>query len=146
MESSSTTKLPTFNIIGNSKVKQNNIYGDITVYSPTTFNGFRPLVGATVINSKIDAKIAGSDLLAPILPNKNSTQVNPYVGLRYEFGQDAAIEARTTQTRDFKTVVGVKGTVKRRIADNVFLEATLGTDRGRGYNNTYGMVGIKVAF
>jgi hypothetical protein len=146
MDASATSKLPTLNIVGSSKVRQNNVYGDITVYSPTTFNGFRPLVGATVINSKIDAKTYGSDLLAPILPNKNSTQVNPYVGLRYEFGQDAAIEARTTQTRDFKTVVGVKGTVKRKIADNVFLEATLGTDRGRGYNNTYGMIGIKVAF
>ena len=146
MDASSTSKLPTFGIVGSSKVKQNNIYGDITVYSPTAFNGFRPLVGATVINSTIDAKVAGSDLLTPILPNKNSTQVNPYVGLRYEFGQDAAIEARTTQTRDFKTVVGVRGTVKRKIADNVFLEATLGTDRGKGYNNTYGMVGIRVAF
>jgi hypothetical protein len=66
--------------------------------------------------------------------------------MRYEYNDYVSAEVRATQTKDYKTVVGVKATLNRPISNNVKVFASVGHDRGHNYNNTYGMVGLKVAF
>ena len=85
----------------------------------------------------------GSQLLYNA-PTKGATTFGvPYAGLRYEFDKDITIDYRVTQSPDFKTVHGVRATMKKEIADDVYLQFTLGSEKGgRGYNNTYGMVGL----
>jgi hypothetical protein len=146
-EYNNTTSLPLFSLFNQGKVKQNNIYADATVYSPKDFNGFRPLFGLTVNRSEItDSKEMGSALLSSA-PNKGvTTRVNPYIGLRYDIDKNVGIETRVTQTKDFKTVVGVRGTVSKEVYKNVYVNASVGVDKGRNYSNITGMIGLKVIF
>ena len=146
-EYNSSTSLPLFSLFNQGKVKQNNVYADATVYSPKDFNGFRPLFGLTVNRSEIaDSKEIGSELLSTA-PNKGvTTRVNPYVGVRYDVDKNIGIETRVTQTKDFKTVVGVRGTVSKEVYKNVYLNASVGVDKGRNYSNITGMIGLKVLF
>jgi hypothetical protein len=53
---------------------------------------------------------------------------------------------RATQTKDFKTVGGIRAVAKTELFDGVFLNATVGLDKGTGYQAASGTLGIKVAF
>ena len=79
-------------------------------------------------------------------PVMKSTVVNPYVGVRYDFDENVGIETRVTQTKDFKTVAGVRGVAKTEIDKGVFLNATVGFDKGKNYTGVVGTIGIKIDF
>ena len=117
---------------------------DNTVYSPVAFYGLRPYAGVLVNHSSIDKVTSMGSPLLYNPPTKGATTYGvPYAGLRYEFDKDFTIEYRATKSPDFKMVHGVKATMKKEISDDVFLQFTLGSEKGgRGYNNTYGMVGL----
>jgi hypothetical protein len=87
----------------------------------------------------------GSALLSTA-PTMNSTTVNPYVGVRYDFDENVGIETRVTQTKDFKTVAGVRGVAKTEIDKGVFLNAAVGFDKGKDYTGAVGTVGLKINF
>ena len=146
-ENKVATSIPTFSLYNNSKFRQNNYYADIAFYTPNAYEGFRPLIGATVNASQIgNTSEAGSPLLSTT-PDKGTTkQFNPYVGVRYEFDKDIGLEGRVTHNADFKTVAGVKATVNKEIFDGVFLNGGLGFDKGSNYQAVIGTVGVKVAF
>ena len=131
---------------GISKAAQTNIYGDLTVYSAESFWGFRPLVGATVVRSSVSNAWDSNALLATAPAAKTTIQANPYVGLRYEFDKDISIEGRVTKTHDYKTVAGVRATVKKDITDDISVNLTIGADKGKNYNNLVGMVGLNARF
>jgi hypothetical protein len=76
----------------------------------------------------------------------NSTVVNPYVGVRYDFDENVGIETRVTQTKDFKTVAGVRGVAKTEIDKGVYLNASVGFDKGKNYTGVAGTIGIKIDF
>ena len=67
--------------------------------------------------------------------------------MRYDVSKEFSIEYRATQSPDFKTVHGVRASIKKEIADDVFLNFTLGSDNGgKGYHSAVGMVGLVVKF
>ena len=101
-------------------------------------------MGALINNSTIsDAKTTGNLLLANTPPKGSTTYGVPYAGLRYEFDKNVSLEYRMTQSPDFKTVHGVRASVKKEIDKDVYLDFVLGSEKGsRGYTNTYGMVGL----
>ena len=105
------------------------------------------MVGATVNASQIgNVSESGSPLLSTA-PDKGVTkQVNPYVGLRYDFDTDMSLEGKVTHNPDFKTVFGTKATIKKEIFDNVYLNGGVGFDKGSNYQAVIGTVGVKVAF
>lgn len=141
------TSIPQFALFNKNKVKQTLFYGDLALYSAESYNGIRPFIGATAITSKIDnISESGSPLLSTLPSDKTWNRVNPYAGLRYEYNKNINFEARATQTQDYKTVVGVKGTVNKNLSDRVKLYATVGHDQGHNYSNTYGMIGLKISF
>ena len=141
------TSIPAYNLKNSSEIKQSIVYGDLVVYSAKSFNGLRPFFGTTFTHSKIDSySDNGTPLLSTIPNDKSTNRTNPYVGLRYEYDNNVSAEIRATQTKDYKTVVGVKATMSRPLVNNVKVFASVGHDRGHNYNNTYGMMGLKVAF
>ena len=141
-----STSMPIFALYNSAKFKQYNYYADITIYTAETFEGFRPLFGAMFNQSQIkNYNEIGSALLSTA-PTMNSTTINPYVGVRYDFDENAGIEARVTQTKDFKTVAGVRGVAKTEIDTGVFLNATVGFDKGKNYTGAVGTIGIKINF
>lgn len=141
-----STSIPSFALINSAKFKQYNYYADVTLYTAETFEGFRPLVGVTVNQSQIkNYNEVGSALLSTA-PVMKSTVVNPYVGVRYDFDENVGIETRVTQTKDFKTVAGVRGVAKTEIDKGVFLNATVGFDKGKNYTGVVGTIGIKIDF
>ena len=142
----STASIPEFGITGSSKAAQTNTYGDLTIYSAEDLWGFRPLVGATIVRSKI-SNAWDSNALLPMAPaGKTTVQTNPYLGLRYEFNENIAAEARTTQTKDFGNVKSIKITAKQEIFDDVSLSASISYARGSHYTNTTGMLGLDWKF
>jgi hypothetical protein len=143
---SSSTSLPLFSLINVQKARQNVFYADLGIYSPETFENFRPLLGALVSHSQItDVKSSGSVLIAPDAA-KSNTQVLPYVGVRYEFDPDIGLEFRATQTRDFGTVGGVRVSARKSITDEVSINTSIGADLGKNYTGFVGMIGLNVKF
>lgn len=141
------TNISAFNLSNTNKIKQRNIYGDLTVYSPVTFGGFRPLFGATVINNNLSSKEEwGSPLLSAIPDYKSKTEVRPYAGVRYEVGDGFSVEARGTHSRDFKNVVQVRGTYEKNLSEYVKVHVSAGVDKGSGMTGFVGMVGLTARF
>jgi hypothetical protein len=140
------TSMPIFALYNNTKFKQNTYYADLTVYTADTYYGFRPLVGATVNQSQLNNIVELGSALLSTIPNKTSTSVNPYVGVRYDLDNNISFETKVTQTKDFKTVGGIKLVAKTEIDKGVFLNATIGFDKGKGYTAAVGTIGLKVEF
>lgn len=139
--------IPSFALTNQTKVNQNLYYSDVAVYAPTSFYKLRPFAGVTTAVSDIPSMNSfGSPLLATLPLNKTTHRVNPYAGVRYEYSNDIAIEGRLTQTRDYKTVAGVRAVAKKQISKNTYIDLTVGHDRGKNFNNTYFMVGLKISF
>jgi hypothetical protein len=142
-----SVSLPQFVLYNNEKFRQTNFYADLGVYGAIAVHGFRPLLGATIITSSIGAdQTSGSTLLNSAPQQGRTTEINPYVGVRYEFSDDVGVETRVTQTKDFSTVVGVRAVAQTEIRKNVFLNASAGFDKGRDYTGAVGTIGLKIAF
>ena len=141
-----TTSMPIFALYNNTKFKQNTYYADLTVYTADTYYGFRPLVGATVNQSQLNNIVESGSVLLSSIPNKTSTSVNPYFGVRYDLDNNISFETRVTQTKDFKTVGSVRAVAKTEIDKGVFLNATIGFDKGKDYTAAVGMIGLKIDF
>jgi hypothetical protein len=136
--------IPAFALSAKNKANQMNVYMDNTVYSPVDFYGFRPFAGALVSSSTIRNTLTVGSQLLNTTPKAGTTTFGiPYAGLRYEFDKNVSIEYRASQSPDFKTVHGVRASVKKEIDKDVYLDFVLGSEKGsRGYTNTYGMVGL----
>jgi hypothetical protein len=134
--------------MSNSKVRQNNVYGDVGVYSPVTFGGFRPLAGVLFNTWSINGSETGSPLLASAPANGSKSKASPYVGTRYEVGKKTAIETKIITNTEQKTIISNKVTVAEEIVEGVSVTATLGFDKGieQKYNNVYGLIGLKWTF
>jgi len=142
-----SSKIPEFIMTNSQKAIQNIYYGDVAVYSAEDYMGFRPFLGAKVIDSQVTKySTVGTAMIAPNMPKKSNLEVQPYGGVRWEYDRDVGLEFRVTKTRDFKTVSGVKGYIYREIADGVSVSFTVGADKGSHYTNVYGMVGLVVKF
>lgn len=141
-----TTSIPLFALYNNAKFRQNTYYVDLTVYTADTYYGFRPLVGATVNRSQINNVVELGSSLLSTTPSGSSTSVNPYVGIRYDLDNNISFETRVTQTKDFKTVGGIRAVAKTEIDKGIFLNATVGFDKGTGYTGAVGTIGLKVEF
>jgi len=149
MDSNYTTNttISSFNLSNSNKIKQRNTYADVTVYSPVDFAGFRPLFGATVVNSNLSSKEEwGSPLLSAIPNYKSKTEVRPYAGVRYEVGDGFSVEARGTQSKDFKNVVQVRGIYEKNVSEYVKVHVSAGVDKGSNMTGLVGMVGLTVRF
>jgi hypothetical protein len=142
----SNTTIPEFGLSGKSKAAQTNTYADITVYTAEDIWGFRPLIGATLVRSTVSNAWDTNLLLATAPAAKTTMQVNPYAGLRYDFNDNIAVEARTTQTKDFGNVKSIKATVKEKLTDDISVNASISYARGNHYTNTTGMIGLDWKF
>ena len=140
------TSLQDIGFGGVSKAAQTNTYGDLTVYAADTLWGFRPLAGVTVVRSSVSNAWDSNALLATAPAAKTTIQANPYVGLRYEFNDNVAVEARSTQTKDFGNVKSIKATVKEKLTDDISVNASISYARGNHYTNTTGMIGLDWRF
>jgi hypothetical protein len=140
--------IPEFNLANNSKIRQNNVYGDLGVYSPVTFGGFRPLAGVLFNTWSINGSEYGSPLLSSRPANGTTSKASPYVGARYEMGKKTAIETKIVTNTEQKTIISNKVTVAEEIMDGLAVTATLGFDKGleQKYNNVYGLIGLKWTF
>jgi hypothetical protein len=143
---SGSNSMPAFALYNSAKFKQYNYYADLTLYTADTYYGFRPLVGATVNRSQIKNYSETGISLLSTAPTMNSTSVNPYVGIRYDFDNNIGFETRVTQTKDFKTVGSIRAVAKTEIDKGVFLNATVGFDKGTNYTGAVGTVGVKINF
>jgi len=142
----SSVSIPDIGFGGVSKAAQTNTYGDLTVYSAEKFWGFRPLAGVTVVHSKVTNAWDSNPLLSTAPAAKGTVQANPYAGLRYEFNDNANIEARTTQTKDFGNVKTVKVTVKQNIIEDLSVNASVSYSKGHNYTDTRAMIGLDWRF
>lgn len=140
--------IPEFALWNKSSVKQNNYYADLTAYSATAFYGFRPLAGVTINRSDLKGSESGSPLLSTLPEDGITTKASPYVGTRYEFDKNIALETRIINNTDVKTVVSNRFSINQEIIDNLSVNATIGFDKStqEKYNNTYGLVGLKWSF
>ena len=146
-EYETTTSLPIFALSNSSKVKANNYYADVTFYSAVEYAGFRPLIGATAINSVIGSKAESGSALLSTLPQDNKIfEVRPYAGIRYDFNDSVGIETRVVRSRDFNTVGQVRLSAKYEVFKDVFFDATAGFDKSSNYTAAVGMVGLKINF
>jgi hypothetical protein len=146
-EYNTSTSLPIFALSNSSKVKANNYYADVTFYSAVEYAGFRPLIGATAINSVIGSKAESGSALLSTLPQDNKIfEVRPYAGIRYDFNDSVGIETRVVRSKDFNTVGQVRLNAKYEVFKDVFFDATAGFDKSSNYTAAVGMVGLKVNF
>ena len=146
-EYNTTTSLPIFALINQSKVKVKNYYADVTFYSAQEYSGFRPLIGVVLTNSTIASKTeAGSPLLSTLPENDRTFEARPYAGIRYDLNNNVGIETRITQSRDFKTVGQVRLNAQHEVFKDVFFNVQGGFDKGSGYTAAVGMVGLKINF
>jgi hypothetical protein len=146
-EYNTTTSLPIFSLINQSKVKATNYYADVTFYSAQEYSGFRPLIGVVVTNSSISSKTeSGSPLLSTLPENDRVFEARPYAGIRYDLNENIGLETRITQSKDFKTVGQVRASTKKEIFKNVYFELTAGFDKSSNYTATVGMAGLKINF
>ena len=142
----SNITIPEFGLSGRSKAAQTNTYADVTVYTAEDIWGFRPLIGATLVRSTVSNAWDTNLLLATAPAAKTTMQFNPYAGLRYDFNDNIAVEARSTQTRDFGNVKSIKATVKEKLTDDISVNASISYARGNHYTNTTGMIGLDWKF
>jgi len=142
-----TTSIPEFAMSNSSKVRQNNYYADLGAYSAGTLYGIRAVGGAIINYSTLNATEFGSPLLSTLPENGGTTKVSPYFGARYEF-QKASFETRMYTNTEYKNVVTNKASINQEVTKNVFINATVGYDKSfsEKYNNTYGTLGLRVAF
>lgn len=146
-EYSTTTSIPTFALINQSKVKNINYYADATLYSAKEYFGIRPLVGAVVTKSTIAAKSeSGSPLLSTLPQDDGVTEIRPYAGLRFDIDKTFGVETRVTQSKDFKTVGQVRLTAKHEIIKDVSINLHAGFDKSSNYTAAVGMIGLKWVF
>jgi hypothetical protein len=145
---STKTEIPTFALVNSSRIRQNNIYADLGVYSAETFADFRPFAGVIINRSEVSGVESGSLLLSTLPANSTETKIMPYIGTRYELSKEFALEFRAIQTPDYKTVLSNRGVVSGNITEDISVNATIGFDKSlkEKYNNFYGMVGLKVSF
>ena len=142
-----TSSIPTFALSNSTKFNQKTFYGDIAVYSAETYFEVRPFIGATILHSSIGGvSQQGSPLLSTAPETKSTTDINPYVGIRYDLDKNFGIEGRVTQSKDFKTVGSIRATAKTEIMENVFLNAAIGLDKGSNLSGISGTIGIKINF
>ena len=142
-----TSSIPTFALSNSTKFNQKTFYGDIAVYSAETYFEVRPFIGATILHSSIGGvSQQGSPLLSTAPETKSTTDINPYVGIRYDLDKNFGIEGRVTQSTDFKTVGSIRATAKTEIMENVFLNAAIGLDKGSNLSGISGTIGIKINF
>jgi hypothetical protein len=142
-----TTSLPIFALVNDSKVKAKNYYADVTFYSAVEYFGLRPLVGVVVTNSSINSKSeAGSALLSTLPKDDRVIEARPYAGLRFDVDQNFGVETRVTQSKDFKTVGQVRLTAQQEVFKDVFFNVQAGFDKGFGYTAAVGMIGLKINF
>ena len=145
-EYNTTTSLPIFALSNASKVKVNNYYADLTLYSGKEYVGFRPLVGVTINKSDVSSQVESGSPLLSTLPDKTSSfEARPYAGVRYDINW-LGIETRVTQSKDFKTVGQVRATVSKEVFKNVHFNVTGGFDKSSNYTAAVGMVGLKINF
>jgi hypothetical protein len=140
--------IPEFNLANKSKINQKNLYGDLGIYSPVSFEGFRPLAGVLFNTWSISGSETGTPLLSSLPANGSNSKASPYVGVRYELGKKTAIETKIVTNTEQKTIISNKVTVAEEIFDGVAVTATLGFDKSTSekYNNVYGLVGLKWSF
>jgi hypothetical protein len=140
--------IPEFNLLNKSKINQKNVYGDLGIYSPVSFEGFRPLAGVLFNTWSISGSETGTPLLSSLPANGSNSKASPYVGVRYELGKKTAIETKIVTNTEQKTIISNKVTVAEEIFDGVAVTATLGFDKSTSekYNNVYGLIGLKWSF
>jgi hypothetical protein len=145
-EYSTSTSLPVFALTNSNKVKANNYYADLTLYSGKDFRGFRPLVGVTLNKSGVVSQTESGSPLLSTLPEKDSSfEARPYAGIRYDIDW-FALETRVTQSKDFNTVGQVRASTKKEVFKNVSVDVTGGFDKSSNYTAAVGMVGLKINF
>jgi hypothetical protein len=142
-----TTSIPEFAMSNSSKVRQNNYYADLGAYSAGTLYGIRAVGGAIINYSTLNGTESGSPLLSTLPENGGTTKVSPYFGARYEY-EKASFETRMYTNTEYKNVVTNKASINQEVTKNVFINATVGYDKSfsEKYNNTYGTLGLRVAF
>ena len=146
-EYNTTTSIPIFALINQSKVKTKNYYADVTFYSAQEYFGLRPLAGVVVTNSLISSKTqSGSPLLSTLPEDDRVIEARPYAGLRFDIDQNFGIETRVTQSKDFKTVGQFRLTAQQEVFKDVFFNVQGGFDKGSGYTAAVGMIGLKINF
>ena len=142
-----STSLPIFALVNNSKVKAKNYYADVTFYSAQEYFGIRPLVGVVVSNSTVSSKSQSGSPLLSTLPNDDRViEARPYAGIRFDTNQTFGVETRVTQSKDFKTIGQARVTANHEVFKDVFFNVQAGFDKGSGYTAAVGMIGLKVNF
>ena len=142
-----STALPIFALVNSNKVRAKNYYADLTFYSSTEYAGFRPLIGATAVNSIISSKTEAGSILLSTLPQDNRIfEIRPYAGIRYDFNESVGVETRVTRSRDFNTVGQVRLSAKQEIFQDVFFDISVGFDKSSNYTAAVGMVALKINF
>lgn len=147
-EHSTTAVIPEFSLMNNQKTKQTNVYGDFAIYSPKEIAGWTPFAGTIVNNSSVsDGGSSGTELLAQPVSIGSKTTVIPYGGAQYTVNKDVALQAKVSQSPIFGTVASGKAVIKKEIAKNTYLNASVGYDsNGKDYNNASILVGLTVNF
>jgi hypothetical protein len=146
-EHRTSVSIPEFAMLNTSKTRQKNYYADLGAYSAGTLYGIRAVGGVIINYSDLKSYESGSPLLSTAPANGGTTKVSPYVGARYEYGK-AAVETRLYTNTEYKNVVSTRATINQPIAKNVYVNATVGFDKGLSerYNNVYGLIGLKIVF
>ena len=145
---SNNVNIPEFGLMNNQKAKQTNVYGDVAYYSPILFNGWQPFAGVTVNNSSVsDGGSSGSAILAQSISTGSKTTTMPYGGVQYTVSKDVALQAKVSQSPIYGTVASGKAIIKKEIAKNTYLNASIGYEsNGKDYNNAKVMVGLTIDF
>jgi hypothetical protein len=144
---SGSSSIPIFALSNTTKFNQKTIYGDLAIYSPNTFWGLKPFVGATILNSSLDGiDQQGSPLLSTVPETKNSNTINPYFGVRYDIDKNFGIETRIIQSKDFNTVGSFRALAKTEIASGLTINASVGFDKSSNLTGVNGTIGLKYNF
>jgi len=124
------------------------VYGDVAYYSPILFNGWQPFAGITVNNSSVsDGGSSGSAVLAQTISTGSKTTAMPYGGVQYTVSKVVALQAKVSQSPIYGTVASGKAIIKKEIAKNTYLNASIGYEsNGKDYNNAKVMVGLTIDF
>ena len=145
---SNTVSISDFGLMNNQKTKQTNVYGDFAYYSPVLFNGWQPFGGVIVNNSSVsDGGSSGSAILAQSVDTGSKTTAMPYGGVQYTVSKDVALQAKVSQSPIYGTVASGRAIIKKEIAKNTYLNASVGYDsNGKDYNNASVMIGLTINF
>jgi len=145
---SNSVSIPEFGLMNNQKAKQTNVYGDVAYYSPILFNGWQPFAGVIVNNSSVsDGGSSGSAILSQSIDTGSKTTAMPYGGVQYTVSKDVALQAKVSQSPIYGTVASGKAIIKKEIAKNTYLNASIGYEsNGKDYNNAKVMIGLTIDF